>query len=111
MKTLPDLLKWCLMVLGWRYIFISLIAFTSGCERKPHMDSMNDVPNLPIDTVYVTKVVDRCQYKYLSTDPKKAKKQLENIVSQLDRMIMEYDAIIIEKRRALRIRAAVINHS
>lgn len=60
------------------------------------------------DTVYVTKVIDRCNYQYLSTDPKKTKKQLDNAVKALDVIIIEYDSIIQQRRSVLREKAGII---
>jgi hypothetical protein len=63
---------------------------------------------LATDTIRVTKVIDRCNYQYLSADPKKAKKQLDNAVKALDILIIEYDSIIHQRRSILRKKAAVI---
>lgn len=61
-----------------------------------------------IDTIRVTKVIDRCNYQYLSTNPKITKKQLENAVKALDVLIIEYDSIIQQRRSVLRKKAAII---
>ena len=63
------------------------------------------------DTVYVTKVIDRCNYRFLSEDPRKAKKQLQNAVRSLDQLIIEYDSIIYNRRATLKTKAAIINGS
>lgn len=60
------------------------------------------------DTIRVTKVIDRCNYQYLSTNPKTTKKQLDNAVKALDVLIIEYDSIIQQRRSVLRKKAKII---
>lgn len=86
-------------VFGWVYIIFSVILFTLGCHRKPRLDPIADIPDLPADTVYLTRVINRCNYQYLSADPKKAKKQLQSAEKALDDLIAEYDPILKQKGR------------
>lgn len=88
----------------WDFWYFAVLMFyicalLSGCHRKPRLDPMADIPDLPGDTVYVTKVIDRCNYQYLSSDPKKAKKQLQSAEKALDVLIAQYDPILKEKGR------------
>jgi len=79
-------------------LFIILTALSlTACHRKQRLDPLADVPNLPADTIYIAKVVSRCNYQYLSTDPKKAKKQLQYVEKQLDSLILSFDPRITAK--------------
>jgi hypothetical protein len=65
-----------------------------GCNRKPRKDPFADVPDLPADTVYVSRVINRCNYQYLNADPKKAEKQLVRAEQLFDSLIMAYDPML-----------------
>ena len=70
------------------------------CHRKQRADPLADIPDLPSsDTVYVPRLVSRCNYQYLSANPKKAKKQLEEAERQLDQLIIEFDPRLNAKRK------------
>lgn len=86
------------------FLFIDLVA----CHRKPKMDPINDVPDLPGDTVYVTRLVDRCDYKYLSLDPKVSQKQMAGMIKALDNFILHNDSIIKNRMSIIRAQQAVI---
>lgn len=97
MKLLIHFIKHFVFAFGWAYLIFAVGAFTFSCDRKPRVDPMADVPDLPSDTVYVTKIVSRCNYQYLAPNPKKAEGQLKEAVRQLDLLIGEYDGIIQAK--------------
>ena len=99
MKKFQNFIKWLFFLFGWVYIILAVLVFTFGCHRKPRLDPMADVPDLPADTVIVTKVkvIDRCNYQYLAADPKKAKKQLQAAEKALDDLIAEYDGRLKRK--------------
>lgn len=86
----------------WDFWFFAVLIFylfslLASCHRKPRLDPMADIPDLPGDTIYVTKVIDRCNYQYLSGDPKKAEKQLKAAEKALDDLIAEYDGRLKRK--------------
>lgn len=86
----------------WDLWFFCVLMFLicaqlSGCHRKSPVDPLADVPDLPADTVVITKVIDRCNYQYLAADPKKAKKQLQAAEKALDDLIAEYDGRLKRK--------------
>lgn len=93
---------WYFMVL-----YFLVCALLSGCHRK-RLDPFEDVPDLPGDTVYVTRLVDRCNYQYLSTDPVKTKKQLAGMIKALDNLIIHNDSIIQHRIATVRAQQAII---
>ena len=93
---------WYFMVL-----YFLVCALLSGCHRK-RLDPYDDVPDLPRDTVHVTRLVDRCNYQYLSTDPQKAKKQLAGMIKAIDNLIIYNDSIIQNRLAIVRAQEAVI---
>lgn len=99
MKKFQNFIKWLFFIFGWAYIILAVLVFTFGCHRKPRLDPMADVPDLPADTVIITKVIDRCNYQYLAADPKKATKQLQAAEKALDDLIAEFDPRLREKGR------------
>lgn len=81
------------------FLLLALLMFLAcaGCHRKPRLDPIAEVPDLPSDTVVVTKVISRCNYQYLSGNPKKAKKQLIAAERSLDSLIIEYHPRLVWK--------------
>ena len=79
-----------------------------GCHKKPKMDPFDDVPDLPGDTVYITRLVDRCDYQYLSLDPKISKKQMDGMIKALDNFILQNDSIIKNRMSVIRAQQALI---
>jgi hypothetical protein len=92
LQKLWDLWYFCVLM-------FLICALLSGCHRKQRLDPIADVPDLPADTVIVTKtkVIDRCNYQYLAADPKKANKQLQAAEKALDDLIAEYDGRLKRK--------------
>ena len=80
----------------------------STCHRKNRPDPLSDVPDLPSDTVYVTRLVDRCNYQYLSLDPAKSRKQIAGMIKALDNLIIYNDSIIQNRMSVIRTQQAVI---
>lgn len=92
-----------LMLIG-----LLLVLSCGACHRKPKMDPLDDVPDLPGDTVYVTRLVDRCNYQYLSINPEKSKKQIAGMIKALDNLIIHNDSIIQNRMSVIRTQQAVI---
>ena len=77
-------------------VLLTVLSF-AACHRKRRVDPVLDIPDLPADTVYITRVIDRCNYQYLSPDPAKARKQLQAAERSLDELIAEYDGRLKSK--------------
>ncbi|GLU54441.1 hypothetical protein Dfri01_39020 [Dyadobacter frigoris] len=93
----------------WYFMVLSALicGLLAGCHRK-RLDPFEDVPDLPGDTVYVTRLVDRCNYQYLSTDPVKTKKQLAGMIKALDNLIIHNDSIIQHRIATVQAQQAII---
>lgn len=87
-------------------LYFLICSLLTGCHWKHRQDPMADIPDLPADTVYVTKVISRCNYQYLNPDPKKARKQLQTAEKALDDLIAEYDSRL---NRKIKIASAMVN--
>lgn len=94
----------------WYFAVLTALIFglLFSCHRKPKMDPLDDVPDLPGDTVYITRLVDRCDYKYLSLDPKVSKKQMAGMIKALDNFILHNDSIIKNRMSVIRGQQAII---
>lgn len=91
-------------------IFLLFLSVLS-CDRKRREPVKEEIPDLPRDTVQSVRIIDRCNYQYLSTNPKVAKKQLDRIVRELDHLISIYDPIIQQRRAMLNKQARELNKS
>ena len=99
-----------LFVFLWFSAFVGLlIGCLTSCNRRPRADIFQEAPNPPGDTVYVIRYIDMCNYKYISGDTVKAKKQLERCVKALGKLVIENDSIISKLRQRVRQQNAVIN--
>lgn len=94
----------------WAFVFaMAIISCLSSCDRRPRVDIFQEAPNPPGDTVYVIRYIDMCNYKYISGDTVKAKKQLERCVKALGKLVIENDSIISKLRQRVRQQNAVIH--
>lgn len=103
-RALIGLVSWMFFM----FLVMMLIAALSGCNRRPRADRFEEAPNLPADTVQVIRFIDMCNYKYISGDTIKAKKQLEKSVKAIDKLIIHYDSIIKARQRTVRAQQAII---
>jgi hypothetical protein len=52
----------------------SVLILIAGCMAGCHVPAPELGYEVMADTIYITRLTDRCNYQYLSADPKKAEK-------------------------------------